>query len=328
MKPWNELPVAEQVKRMRGVLATVLPRWGLGKAELRFIFHGENTTFRARTKRGDFLIRVARPGYHTPEETLSELAWLESLHAETGLCPQPVRDSDGEFIAVLDANDVYASHVCVFRWTDGVIVGRRTGRKTLIETGELIGRFHNHSAAFKPLKKLQRPSWQRMTGTDPEPEAATSWKLLPAEHRRQFRAIQRWALPTYASIAHRRDIGLIHADLHSHNLLRTPNGLAAIDFDDCGFAPWVMDFAVAGAYWNKDQPDRLAWMLEGYQRQREVSMHQLQHLHLLIAWRLAGVCLWVTARAQENETFRPRLLKIQDNLLRQARGALERDYIK
>lgn len=326
MKPWNELPVSAQVKRIRGALEPVLPRWGLGKAELRFIFHGENATFRARAKRGDFLVRVARPGYHTPQETLSELAWLESLHAETSNCPQPVRDRDGEFIAVLDAKDVYASHVCVFRWTDGVVVGRRVGKHTLVETGELMGCFHNHAAAFKPPSKLRRPTWQRMTGSDPEPEAATSWKLLPAEHRRQFRAIQRRALPAYASIAHRGDIGLIHADLHSHNLLRTPRGLMAIDFDDCGFAPWVTDMAVAAAFWETRHRERLAWLLEGYQRVREVPMHQVAHISTFIAWRLAGVCLWVTARAQENATFRPRLRKIQDNLLAKARAALDREY--
>lgn len=327
MKDWADLPVSAQVKRTRGVLADVLPQWGLGKAELRFIFHGENTTFRAHTNRADFLVRVARPNYRTISEAESELHWLTDLCAETGLCPQPVKTRDGQFVVKLSAKHVFASHVCVFRWMDGVVVGRHMSAATLRETGEMMARLHEHAAFWKPPKSFDRPGWQRMANAEGSKENEATWKLLPPEHQREFRAIGRKAVAAYEKLSRRGDIGLLHADLHRRNVLRTKGGLAAIDFDDCGFAPWVTDLAVAAAYWNKDQRKRFQWMLEGYQRVREFPPHQLQDLSLLIAWRLAGVCLWATARAQNNATFRATLSETQDALLRLARGALDRHYV-
>ena len=326
MKEWAELPVSAHIKRMRAALAAVLPQWGLGAADLRFIFHGENTTFRAFTKRGSFLIRVARPGYHTPRETLSEMTWLEALHAETGLCPQPVRTRDGEFVVPLDQPDVFASHVCVFKWMDGTIVGRRLSNSTLIETGELTARFHQHAAGWKPPHKLDRPGWEIISGKQRTEENQLAWRLLPAEHRRFFGTVERDALHAYETLSHRRDIGLLHLDLHARNVLRTPRGLAAIDFDDCGFAPWVVDLAVSAAYWNTKQTERMQSLLHGYHQVREFPAHQLKYLPVLIAWRCAGVCLWVTARAESNAMFRARLKPIQDNLLKTARSALTRSY--
>ncbi|MCB9894857.1 MAG: phosphotransferase [Planctomycetes bacterium] len=324
MKDWADLPVSAQVRRIRGALADVLPRWGMRDAELRFIFHGENTTFRAHTRRGDFLVRVARPGYHTISETLSELAWLTDLHAGGIACPNPVASRDGELVIALDEPGVGASHVCVFEWVEGTIVGRRLGRSTITAIGELMARLHEHAAGWKRPRGFDRTGWLVMTGQQPTPETQATWKLLPAEHRREFQAIRRAAMRAYESLSHPRDIGLLHADLHSRNVLHTSDGIAAIDFDDTGFAPWVTDLAVASAYWNERQTERMGWMLEGYHRVREFPAHQLQHLPTLIAWRIVGVTLWATARSQSNAFFRKRLKSLQDAMLKMAREARAR----
>jgi Ser/Thr protein kinase RdoA (MazF antagonist) len=39
-------------------------------------------------------------------------------------------------------------------------------------------------------------------------------------------------------------LGVIHADLHFGNLLRTRDGMSAIDFDDCGRGFYAHDLAV------------------------------------------------------------------------------------
>ena len=326
MNDWADLPVAAQVRRIRGTLCQMLPRWGIGDAEVKFIFHGENTTFRANTRRGDFLVRVARPGYHTMRETRSELAWLTDLHAHGIACPRPVATRDGELVLPLDAQGVFASHVCVFEWVDGTIVGRRLGRQAITGIGELMGRLHEHAAGWKRPRGFDRPGWLVMTGQQPTAETQAAGKLLPAEHRREFEVIRRAAMRAYKSLSHPRDIGLLHADLHSRNVLHTRRGIAAIDFDDTGFAPWVTDVAVASAYWDERQVERFCWMMDGYHRVREFPAHQLKHLSTLIAWRIVGVTLWVTGRAESNTFFRARLKSIQDAMLKLARGARARTY--
>lgn len=323
MKPWAELPVAAQVKRIRRALDGMLPQWGMREPDLRFIYHGENTTFQATTSRGSFLIRVHRLGYNSPRETESELIWLEALD---GLGPRPVRARDGELVARVNTPGVAASHVCVFRWIEGKIIAHRFSLQTGAEVGSLMARLHEHASSWRQPAHFTRHDWRRMSMFTDEAAPPEVWELLPAEHRREFESVKKAVVPVCRGLSRSGGAGLLHADLHGFNVLRTDHGLAAIDFDDCGFAPWVYDVAVTCGFWRSHHREKYAALMEGYHRVREFPDGQLQHLPLVIAARLAGVCLWLTGRAQENAKFRKDLRENQDRLLRRVREALARKF--
>lgn len=80
MKPFAQTSYRMQVKRMRRLAQVAVTLFPLGPLrELKFINHGENTTFRATCGRGRrFLIRIHRDGYHSLEALNEELGWLNS----------------------------------------------------------------------------------------------------------------------------------------------------------------------------------------------------------------------------------------------------------
>jgi Ser/Thr protein kinase RdoA (MazF antagonist) len=323
MKPWAELPVSAQVKRIRRALDNVLPAWGLGNAELRFIFHGENTTFRATGAAGSVLVRAHRAGYNTPEQTRSELAWVEAVHRDTGLASRPLTTREGSFIAQLKVPSVPMSHVSVLEWQEGKVLGTHFGDETVREMGEIVARLHEHAVQWRRPTWFSRPKFgfgEEFTDANP------SWLLLPERHRRFVAEFKDDAARAFKALVGRGETGLLHSDLHGRNMLRTPRGLRVIDFDDCGFRPWVQDIAVACAFWDRRQPERLAALLQGYHRVRDLPSRHLDGLPLFVAARLAGVALWVTGRAQENARFRSDLRKNQDRLFKRAREALARQY--
>ena len=106
-------------------------------------------------------------------------------------------------------------------------------------------------------------------------------------------------------------------------MLLVGDSTRVIDFDDCGFAPWVYDAVVAVAYRKDPSGECFDTMMEGYHRVREFPAHQLKFVPLLIAARLASVSVWVSARARNNAFFRSRVDEIRGNLLKQACGVLD-----
>jgi Ser/Thr protein kinase RdoA (MazF antagonist) len=320
LKPWAELPVSAQVKRVRGALATVLPKWGLGTARLRYVFHGENTTFRAFAGRRSFLVRAHRAGYNTPEQTQSEMAWIEAVHRDTGLAAEPFHTRDDELIARLDMAGVPVSHVTVLNWLEGSVVGAQFSLETASEMGELIARLHLQAAAWRPPNWFSRPVY----GFGQEfSDSNFAWRGLPAKFRRLVEEFRHDAGQAFDTLVKRRETGLLHSDLHRRNMLRTGQGLRVIDFDDCGYRPWVQDIAVACAFWYEQPSRRLDALLEGYHRLRNLPSQHLDDLSLFVAARLAGVALWVVGRARENAQFRAREKAIVEDIFKRARTALK-----
>jgi Ser/Thr protein kinase RdoA (MazF antagonist) len=185
---------------------------------------------------------------------------------------------------------------------------------------------HKHATNWPRPREFKRHDWRRISMFTEAAAPRDVWDLLPDEHRREFAGVKTAAVRVCKRMSAGGDTGLLHADLHGFNVLRTDRGLAAIDFDDCGFAPWVYDVAVTCGFWRSRHRERYAALMEGYHRVREFPANQLQHLPLMIAARLAGVCLWLTGRAQENAKFRSDLRKNQNRLLKRAREALARQY--
>jgi hypothetical protein len=88
----------QQIARLRHLAVQALGAYPLVAPELRFIAHGENTTFRVDAMvaggRDRFLLRVhrpaARPTSRLRDRGGSELDWLTALRADTGLSvPEP-----------------------------------------------------------------------------------------------------------------------------------------------------------------------------------------------------------------------------------------------
>lgn len=298
-----------QIALMRRVALAALDRYGLPQGTLRFVTHGENTTFRHDSAAGQHLVRVHRPRRHGRDvdsamAIRSEISWLRAIRAETDLSvPEALAAGDGA--TTVEASAAGATRVCsVLRWMDGRIFEGSAHPIHLHRLGDAMARLHRHSDGWTPPPDFVRIRWDHETFFGDvmiygETSSAGCWALLPAEVRARFQSVAARMADVMGGV---EDWGLIHADLHLGNALFHRGCAKLIDFDDCGHGPRVYDLAVA--LWElRDGPDYLAFrgaLLEGYRAHRDVDV---THLDDFIAVRQIAFDLWFTGMAQVNPAF-------------------------
>jgi Ser/Thr protein kinase RdoA (MazF antagonist) len=279
-------------------LATVaMTRFGLSpEATATLCNVSENHTYRVEDpEKGTFALRVHRPGYRTAHQIECELEWVDALREDGAVdtCV-PVAAPGGERVV-----DVGTRNVVLWEWLPGaepdpsgdeVIDGFRT-------LGAVSGRMHAHARAWKRPPGFDRPIWDHEHTLG----AAGYWGRwqdglgMGAEElallTRLDETIER-RLRAYGQGDDR--FGLIHADIRLANLLVDDGHVRVIDFDDCGFAWFMYDFATTVSFM-EDHPRvpelREAW-LEGYRSvapldaadEAELETFVMLRRLLLVAW--------------------------------------------
>jgi Ser/Thr protein kinase RdoA (MazF antagonist) len=328
------LTVDSQVASLRRLALRALGSYPLVDPRLRFIAHGENTTFMVdaltptstshsappETRR--FLLRIHRPRRHGRDVDAiaaiqSELAWLTALRADPDLAvPDPQAALDGRLVTAVAAEDVTEPRCCtLLRW----MAGRRHTASArpvhLRRLGAAMARLHNHADGWSPPDGFVRIQWNWDTFFGDTMEygginAANVWNLIPTDLRRSFDEVATRVGRRMGQLGTGSDtFGLIHADLHLDNTLFAGTQARLIDFDDCGFGYRVYDVAVA--LWElRHRSDYTAFrdaLVEGYRQDRQLTDEQLSHVDLFIAAREVAFGLWFAGTARVNPAFRDRL---------------------
>jgi Ser/Thr protein kinase RdoA (MazF antagonist) len=317
----------EQIGQLRRIAVRALDAYPLTDPTLKFVTHGENTTFRvsARAEGGAverFLLRVHRPMRHgrfvdSTAAITSELRWLVALRAETDLSvPQPLLTRDGELTTTASAPGVPQPRICsVLRWMDGYRRTRLPRPVYLHRLGGAMARLHNHADTWQCPTGFVRIRWDWETFFGDTMEyvginAARVWDLLPDDLRLTF---DRVAVAARQAMTRLGDgpaaVGLIHADLHLENALFAGDDVKLIDFDDCGIGYRVYDLAVA--LWElRHRDDHEAFrtaLIDGYTAHRSLSPEHIGYLDTFIAVREVAFGLWFVGTAQVNPAFQDRL---------------------
>jgi Ser/Thr protein kinase RdoA (MazF antagonist) len=215
---------------------------------------------------------------------------------------------------------VPAPRICsLLHWMRGRFYENNPQPRHIAAVGRLMAHLHNHTTSWRPPATFTRRRWD-LAGLFGDnsgfhlPEAQL-WAQLPPAYAAQFCAVVEQTTAVMDSLDLEPDaMGLIHADLHLGNILFGLNAegrleARPIDFDDCGIAHWVYDFAVIlGDYITEDDYERFHdALLSGYAESRSLPLAQLKHLNTFIAARLVSLMLWVTDMAQINKGFIPKL---------------------
>jgi Ser/Thr protein kinase RdoA (MazF antagonist) len=311
----------QQVARMRHLAVQALKEYSLADLELRFVAHGENTTFRVDATglegRDRFLLRVHRPARHgrNVDSTAaigSELDWLRALRADTDLqVPEPVRTTAGKLTVTASSRDVPEPRVCsVLRWMDGRSHAGAPRPAHLRRLGSVMARLHNHAGQWRVPPGFVRIRWDWETFFGDTMvyggiNAVDVWRLIPDELRRRFDRVASRMARVMRQLGEDADqVGLIHADLHLDNALFWRDEVRVIDFDDCGFGYWLYDIAVA--LWElrprRDYEQFRAALIDGYTQHRRPP-GGLAHLDDFIATRDIAFGLWFTGMAQADPAF-------------------------
>jgi Ser/Thr protein kinase RdoA (MazF antagonist) len=326
MQSFDQLTPRGQQRRLRQLAQAALDRYDLAGAELRFVNHGENTTFQVDSPERDslpanspfvpgrYLLRVHGATYNTLPEIASELIWLHALREDIDLAvPEPVLNRAGQFALQVEVPGVPGARTCsLLRWMRGGIHARHPQPHHLKKVGRLAARLHEHAARWRPPAAFTRRrwDWDGMFGDEGHFGASTAvvWEAIPAEYRPQFEAVAGHMRQVMGELGEGGEVwGLIHTDLHMWNVLFTDGEARAIDFDDCGWGYWIYDLALildrfrGGELW---EPMREA-LFAGYAEIRPLPAGLLEHLDAFIAARQVSVMLWVLGKSLVDPAFRP-----------------------
>ncbi|MGB0453381.1 MAG: phosphotransferase enzyme family protein [Bacteriovoracaceae bacterium] len=288
-----------QVRRLRSLAEQALKQFPIGKHELRFINHGENTTFKVLTRKKNYLFRIHCLSHRTKKAFLEELKWLDFLSRTTDIPVQrPIASNEGSFLVLVQNEKVGIPRYCdLLEWQEGHIKTRKTPQ-TFFEVGKLIGQLQANT-----IKSKYRNYWDTkgLVGKEATlggiPAMAKDFpkqiKKLEAQRKLLYKKISRYEKRNPDKLS------LIHADLHFGNMIWNKGSVRPIDFDDCGYGLELYDLAVnlSSNYFlkTKKQESSLSKeaLLNGYQEHKTLTEEDIKILPYLVAARELAMTGWL-----------------------------------
>ena len=297
---------------LRTVANQALKEWDLDGSQIELVNHSENIVFRVVTASNEaYGLRMHRPGYHSLAELNAEQQWTEALD-DVGIgvpIPKKARDGRGYAPVYIPGMDE-TRYVGMVEWIEGEplhSVLEQTPAEEVIEyfrqTGRIAAQIHNQSTEWPIPAGFQRHAFDADGLMGERPFWGNFWdlpQLTKAERQRiqsARHAIHR-ILSDYGK--EQGTYSLIHADLHSGNLLVNGNQIHVIDFDDSGFGWHQYELAVA-LFHHLDDPNLDALheaLLAGYQSERTLEDSAIDLIPLFILIRALALIGWTYARPE------------------------------
>jgi Ser/Thr protein kinase RdoA (MazF antagonist) len=266
-----------------------LHHYGIETAQLTFLRQGDNTVYRVEPEGEERLVlRLHTAGRHSSQSLNSELRWLDVLSHTALPVPQPVMTTTGTWVARLETQEQAPVLVSLLRWVAGEALGEDSGLSPTqaTEAGALLAQLHRQAESFPVPEEFVRPRYDLPYFLRCADDLNRS--LGGQVAREQLGSLRRRLGTLVASLPDLRQwpggFGLIHADPHPGNFVQGPQRLGLIDFDRCGWGPFLLDLAHVGL--DLEPPIRQA-LMSGYLGVRPLPDNSESALQPL--WVLAAI---------------------------------------
>ena len=285
-----------------------LAEWELEEARLHPIGISENASFRVDTPGKRYVLRIHRPGYHTLAELESEHVWTHAL-LEAGVdVPVPARTPEGREYVTLPFEDG-ERHIGMLEWVDGELLHHVIHRKPsdfarhFRAVGRIAAAIHNQSSCWSVPAGFQRHRLDIDGLLGDDAFWGHFWTLpqMSNPQREVIGSARRAIAEELSRLGQGSQIfSLIHADLHTANLVVGERSLHVIDFDDAGFGWHHYELAVAiHRHYGEDWFDDIqAALVDGYRDVRPLADSAVAMLPMFLLVRSLVHLGW---RAQRPE---------------------------
>ncbi len=178
---------------------------------------------------------------------MEELSWLRNLtKTKKFQLPVPLVSNAKKLLEIVSTVEIPDGRkVALFRWTEGRFFVKTISEKHMLMLGMHIANLHVES---KKEKVKHRRYWDaegllgkeaKFGDIDNLQGASRDQQFIVTKARKKlFKKFKRYEL------RFPNKMGLIHAELHTGNFLFNTDGIALIDFDDCGFGFFGYDVAI------------------------------------------------------------------------------------
>jgi Ser/Thr protein kinase RdoA (MazF antagonist) len=275
----------------------LVPYW-----EARLFLISENITYTVTNKlSGDrLMLRISKPGYHLPEELLSEVLWVEHLRKYTAIVTaEPQKGVNGEYVQFLNSPLARETYTCLlYEFLEGQNPDENDEELMLsrfIDLGEITAYMHRDTREWKPARTLPRFQWDfnammmRLGRWQENPELDGEMIDMFARCQKIIeKRLKRYGQTKY-------NYGLIHADCRLSNLLVDGLTIKVIDFDDCGYSWYMFDLAAAVSFiGHKPLAKQLVenWLV-GYQKILPLAKAELREVDTFLMVRQLSLLGWL-----------------------------------
>jgi Ser/Thr protein kinase RdoA (MazF antagonist) len=271
------------------ILDEALARYGIAKDNVRLLDGFESFIYEYEKSGEGYILRISHSSRRTSGMIGGEVEWLNYL-ADNGVpAARAVPSDGGQLVEVINAGDTYFSAVS-FEKAPGTHPSREEWRAGLPgKLGQIMGRMHALTKRYQPSEaRFKRPEW------DEELEGFAE-KYLPPSETKVIEKIN--ALMAYLHTLPRDDesYGLVHTDMHGGNFFVDDGKITLFDFDDCQYAWFVYDIALALFYvlsHNCVSKEDIAWakdfleqFMEGYNRENHIAPEWLKQIPYFLKLR-------------------------------------------
>ncbi|HET8985852.1 MAG TPA: phosphotransferase [Trueperaceae bacterium] len=224
-------------------LSAAAALYGVAADDLIALGAFESDVYSFEGPHGPSILKVIAEDHRLHDQVQAEVDWLLALVEEGVRVSAPLKAETGRYVERLPEN---GRVLVAFRRAPGVATRPTDWTDARLEGwGALLGRLQAQSRSWTP------PGARRTT------LAVQSYAKDVAEVMPDEPAFTRATLELIDQSAplltHGADSGLIHADLHQHNMLLHDEGWTAIDFDDCSYGSYAFDLAMPLFYMLKAQ---------------------------------------------------------------------------
>lgn len=303
--------------------------------DVRLLKYSENITFKITFQEDvvkPVVFRVHRPGYHSPEEMISEMIWMEEIHRDTDVSlPEVYRGRDGRVLQQIAAPDGKKWFCSVVSFLEGKLIGNLDPSKlpeALEQVGEITAKLHLQSIHRDKSVRLERFSWDIHNFFDSD-GVWGSWREYPGLNEEQREVLQK----CQEEITNRLEqygrseehYGMIHGDLHFNNIIQKDGVSQIFDFDDCGYGFYLYDLGCTLVTYSEDLDNLIASWVKGYERYRVLSKEDKELLPMFVLLRRIVRLAWLTSHndsdtaAEVEPEYLPVTIEMGKKLLRESR---------
>ena len=323
-----ELSQEEQIALISQFVPLIMAQYPVTVESFENINHGFNSSFKVSAISGElFALRINTNSKKNASEVLGEVLLLEYINQEAiVLAPKPLRTSDGSAFAKIHADFLGREVFAVLcEWIDGEELDVDPIDDEFFELGINMAKLHKGLADCpEDIAKLL-PRIDRTLFNSPDNIRKVD-ERLDSEIRKLIDETFKKSDAVFESLANSDQLLPIHADLHVHNVLRTPKGLAVIDFDDVGIGYQIQDLSVTKFYLRYESGRDLL-VLAGYESIKPLPKYEVDQFEAIMASRqLLLLNDLLDANTAEEIAFIPEYIEITklrlDNYLRTGRFEL------
>ena len=273
------------------ILTEAAKRYGITKDRVRLLDGFESFIYEYERGEQAYILRISHSLHRTSDLIHGEIEWMNHLAdngvpaaravpSEYGNLVEPIEVEDGSHFTAVSFERASGRHPTEKDWENGLA----------IKLGRIVGRMHALAKHFEPNDvRFRRHEWYK-----DYPDGFAEQYLPPSETRviDKFNDLLAYLYPLPRD---RNSYGLIHVDVHGGNFFVDEGEITLFDFDDCQYAWFVYDIAMALFYvlphdcvgkeninWAKSF---LEQFLAGYRRENTIASDWLRQIPYFLKLR-------------------------------------------